>query len=341
MREHPFFSSVTRISDLEQVEFQVSPLPRAHWEMGDYVVGEVLSTHNALSRVELRTGRLPDILQGDLVVGAFGVRAATLEATGDWSLIGDDGIFQQLTPAGLFGLLTSVSSYLPSLPTMRYRGHVHVAGRKARMQDYVLALPEATLDTPVVLVIGTSMSAGKTTAARILIRLLRESSRLVLGTKLTGAGRYRDVLSMQDAGANWILDFVDVGLPSTVCSEKIYRPALRQLLARAARLGPDVVVAEAGASPFEPYNGAVVLEELGEQVHFTVLCASDPYAVLGVMKGFGLRPDLVTGVAASTDAGVALVDKLTGVEAVNVLDHASHPRVRQMLEAALGYSTVG
>ena len=49
---------------------------------------------------------------------------------------------------------------------------------------------------------------------------------MVIGTKLTGAGRYRDILAMQDAGADYIFDFVDAGLPSTVVSEREYRRAL-------------------------------------------------------------------------------------------------------------------
>ena len=70
---------------------------------------------------------------------------------------------------------------------------------------------------------------------------------------------------------------------------------------------PDVVVAEAGASPFEPYNSSVVLEEIQNQICCIVLCASDPYAVVGVSQSFGLKPDLVTGIATSTSSGVELV----------------------------------
>ena len=43
--------------------------------------------------------------------------------------------------------------------------------------------------------------AGKTTVAKVIIRHLRHAGLRVAGTKLTGAGRYRDVLSMSDAGA--------------------------------------------------------------------------------------------------------------------------------------------
>ena len=58
-----------------------------------------------------------------------------------------------------------------------------------------------------------------------------------------------------------------------------------------------------------------------------MLAASDPYAVSGVVTAFGNRPDLVTGLATSTRAGTELVEKLCGIEAMNVLDRSSLPRL--------------
>ncbi len=99
---------------------------------------------------------------------------------------------------------------------------------------------------------------------------------------------------------------------------------------------PDVVVAEAGVSPLEPYNGMVVVDELGDVIRFTLLAPSDPYAVTGVMNAFDLRPGVVSGVAASTGAGIDLIEKLTGLPAVNVLDPNDHVRLGSLLEAELG-----
>ena len=59
-------------------------------------------------------------------------------------------------------------------------------------------------------------------------------------------------------------------------------------MARLASVDADVVVAEAGASPLELYNGATAIEELDTNVRCTVLSASDPYAVAGVTTAFGL-----------------------------------------------------
>ena len=82
------YGSLTRIADLEGA--QQLPLPRADWEWGDYVIGEVVETPRPDQGVELRNGRMATIDVGDRWVGAFGVRMTTLEATGSWEDIGED-----------------------------------------------------------------------------------------------------------------------------------------------------------------------------------------------------------------------------------------------------------
>lgn len=336
MKPRYFFASLTRISDLPERPFSVERLSRREWETGDYVVGEVTSPSNRLSRIELSSGRMVEAVEGDLIVGAFGVRYATLEAVGGWQGIGQDRMMEALTGAGIFGRSTSRSVLLPSLLSLAYKGHVALSEKKATMRDFVPDAPEREFELPVVLLVGTSMSAGKTTSAKVIVRLLREAGVRVIGAKLTGAGRYRDVLAMQDAGAEHIFDFVDAGLPSTVVPVGEYRRALRSLLSRMAAVEADVLVAEAGASPLEPYNGAAAIEELGPHVRCTVLSASDPYAVTGVSEAFGGRPDLVTGLATSTTAGIELVEKLSGIRALNVLDRGSLPRLNAILHDRLG-----
>jgi hypothetical protein len=95
------------------------------------------------------------------------------------------------------------------------------------------------------------------------------------------------------------------------------------------------MVVEAGASPLEPYNGAAIMEELGTTIRCTILAAFDPYAVVGVQQAFGITPDLVTGPATSTTAAMALVDLLTGLQSINVLDPASVPVFREFLAKKL------
>ena len=331
------FGSVTMIADLPEWPFPYQPIPRAHWEAGDYVVAEVLpqgeGTHEGF---ELSSGRHMFAMTNDLLVGAFARRFATLEAGGSFEAIGEDGLMHCMSQGGAFGLITSKSRFTPSLMKIRYAGHVMVKGHKVNMRDYVPEPPDKEFGLPVLLIVGTSMSAGKTYAARVAVRLLKELGHKVAGTKLTGAGRRRDVLSMGDAGAAYIFDFIDAGLPTTVCPPDEYESAVTGLLARIAETDANVVVVEAGASPLEPYNGAALVELLGDTVAYTVLCASDPYGVVGIQDAWARKFDLVAGPSANTEASVQLVDRLAGLKALDLMSDQSYPEFRTELEEAFG-----
>lgn len=331
----PFFTTVTRISDVETEGFDIAPLPRSDWATGDYVLGEVRGRPGPLYSIERPSGRMCQVFDGDLVVGAFGVRAATLEGVGGWQDIDADGAMHALTGAGLFGKATSVSPMLPSLMELQYKGHLCRQNRKLTMKGFCPPVDVVPLDMPVVLLIGTSMSSGKTTSGRVIVHELNRMGLKVAAAKLTGAARFRDMLSWKDAGAVHVFDFVDVGLPSTVCPPEEFTGHLEQLLSRIVATGADILVAEAGASPLEPYNGSVAMEMVDPQVKMLVLSASDPYAVQGVQHAFARKPDLVCGPAANTDAAIELVAKLCGVPALNLMRRRARPELSEMLRDRL------
>lgn len=329
-----FHSSLTRITDLKDHKFSSESVPKERWRTGDYVVGEVVQA-GGLKEIELASGRMATFVESDLVVGALGKRAATLEAVGDWRAVGDDLRFEALTAACVFGKCTAKNILIPPLASLHYRGHVTVGGELKNMRDYVQPQPSVAATTPVILILGTSMDAGKTTTARVVIQLLRARGLRVGGVKFTGIGRYRDILAMSDAGADAICDFVDAGLPSTSCPSSEFEASIEYLLARIAACGIDVIVAEAGASPLEPYNGDVVVERLRNLTRCTILCASDPYAVIGITSTFDIRPNLIAGRATSTSAAVDLTERLCGVRAINVLEPSNWPQLDRTLADAL------
>jgi len=312
--------SLARIADFDRVPYVVKKIDQSHWGSGDYVLGEITGSRSELYNIESCTGAMLPVDTGDCVLGAFGRRAGTLEGVGDYLSV-KDGRLDTLTNAGLFGAYTSLSQLLSRPIELLYRGHIVRHGRKVHI--------------PTILIIGSSMSAGKTVTGTLACKILAASGLKVAGTKLTGAGRYRDILSFQRAGAAEIYDFVDAGLPSTIVPEDEFRAAIRPLLSLIDEHQPDVMVVEAGASPLEPYNGAAIVDELGDTVRCTILAAFDPYAVVGVQQAFGIIPDLVTGPATSTTAAIALVDMLTGLQSINVLDPASVPVFRNLLAKKL------
>ena len=66
-----------------------------------------------------------------------------------------------------------------------------------------------------------------------------------------------------------------------------------------------------------------------------MLCASDPYAVVGVIDAFGTDPDLISGRAAANEAGIELVRRLTGKRAVNLFAGRGTEELREVLVETL------
>lgn len=355
------FGSLTRISDLERRPFNVSRLPdKAKWDTGDYVVARYQSPLSYARAgpteknffCELPTGRHQYYEPGDVVVGALGARRATQELCGDWRAVetpnsrvvdkenlhdGDGGVSEEsiflddLDGAGLFGKVTSLSPHFPSHPrNFEYLGHVTRNGKKQTMMDFVSPKMTASQppDVPTILVIGTSMSCGKTFTARTFIHATKQQYQgtRVVACKMTGAGYLSDILAFQDSGAEAVFDFVDAGLPSTIVDENQYRSSIKTLFGLMHDHRPDLLMVELGASPIEPYNGELALKAFSQQrlQHhrksklFVILCASDVFSVCGAMsflEGYDIRPSLIAGMVANTSAGREMVEELTGIPA--------------------------
>ncbi|MGI9547397.1 MAG: hypothetical protein ACR2MM_09190 [Flavobacteriaceae bacterium] len=337
--KHKFtYTSLTRISDLKTREFTIKKIDRSHWETGDYVVSKILDPGSNILSLELPSGRMRGVIGGEWIIGALGERFATLEATGSWKKVGDDLKMNVLTAAGLMGKLTSKSAFIPNMMEVLYKGHLFRQGQKLCMDQFVKNSPDVSFKTPVILIVGTSMSAGKTTSARIVTNLFKLAGYKVVGAKLSGAGRYKDILAIKDVGADEVLDFVDVGLPSSICPKEKYRKKLQQLMSKIAAVQADVAIVEIGASPLEPYNGDIAINALRNQIKCVVMSASDPYAVYGLMKAFDLVPDIVTGIASNTMAGIEMVEKLCNVRALNLIDSATTAELKEILSSRTSLS---
>lgn len=326
-----FLTSITRVTDLAVRPFDVTVMPREEWATGDYVECEVVGTPGPLYRVELPSGRRTPVMPGDRIVGALGRRAATHECVGDWRDIGEGLVLHQLTGAGLLGKVTSNSRWVGRPMELAYCGHA-VRDTKINIADFVTPVAQAGYSLPTVLVAGTSMSAGKTLTGRIIIRELAMRGVSVVAAKLAGAAGYKDALSYADAGASHVFDYVDAGLVSTACPREDYAAGLETLLDRMARTGADSALGEIGASPAEPYNGDIALSRLAPHVKLMALCASDAYAVQGFIAACALRPDFVTGPAANNSASRALVEKLTGLPALDLGDEEAVAALGILLE---------
>ena len=141
MNSNYIFSSLLRISDLDKRPFEVKKLEKIKWKTGDYVVGKITNPGDDRMKIELINGRMRSFMKEDLVVGALGERYATLEATGSWREVEEDGIMHLLTGGGLLGKCTSKSVYIPNLIEIEYLGHVIRDEEVCKMDDFVAKAP--------------------------------------------------------------------------------------------------------------------------------------------------------------------------------------------------------
>ena len=288
-----------------------------------------------MDHLELCDGSLHPLKPNDIVVGALGERCATQEVVGTWKLIGQGTshpLIHHICGSGMFGIQTDRSKWHEVETAMfKYVGHCFRQKTKVCMKDFAPKTTTKMPDCPMILIVGSSMSCGKTISGRKIIDVVKNmlGFEYVAGAKFTGGGYKHDTNQMLDAGAQNAVDFIDAGYCSTVMPPDEFRAcALPAMLGLLSDLDPDCIVAELGASPLEPYNGLEVVKELlnsdaRPSKLFIVLCATDAYAAYGVChtlraEGLDFVPDVVCGMAANNSAGVALVEQLTGLPVLNL-----------------------
>jgi hypothetical protein len=155
-------------------------------------------------------------------------------------------VLHLLSNGGIVGVCDDSPAYLGVPLALRCHGVLTSGGRSVNTIRRDVDVPPYRV-APMILVAASATDAGKTTlASRLVAYLTHDHGLRVAAAKLAGTGCLEDVLAHRDAGARWIADFPDAGLPSTYTAAENYRPALRSLLHMVARNNPDVVVAELG-----------------------------------------------------------------------------------------------
>jgi hypothetical protein len=197
-------------------------------------------------------------------------------------------------------------------------------GQPAFIQSGALPGKPGAGPVPVVYVAGTCMNAGKTLAACALVRAFAQAGYKVGGAKLTGVSLMRDILAMQDYGAESIYDFTDAGV---ACTDPATAPqAARTIFTELAAKGVDLIIAETGDGILGEYGVQAVFSdpELRSWGAAHVLCANDPVGVEGgirhMKEHFGIDVDVVAGPATDNRVGVRFVESL-GLPAFNARNH--------------------
>jgi hypothetical protein len=277
-------------------------------EAGQLLLGEVtqLGQHDG---VQLASGRRAQLYNGDRIVVCLGNRYAPDQFEGIAQI--DDGqICELLAGGGVAGIVRHRHGRMRAATGLRVLGALGgVDGRPINIARYALDLPEPQhFDRPaipVMLVVGSSMNAGKTTACASLIHGLARDGWRVGAVKVTGTGSFGDVQSYVDAGAAEVLDFTDAGLASTYRVEPsmLERTSLR-LIAELEARGCEVVVVEVADGLFQQETAALLSSPtLRDALGHVVFAAADAMgAVAGVqrLRGLGWKVSAFTGLVTAS-----------------------------------------
>lgn len=325
-------ASVAQHNDLS-AELRLSPdIP---CEEGVLVAARVLNNKSRYNQLELTSGRMATVNQGDVVVGALGHRKALRGYSGRLPADLKPGdTIQILNIGGVLGVCDSANpdvgppfdcQVLGTVLSFPYLGER--IGIPARAGADTLSSDEAldTNNVPVIALAGTCMDSGKTAAACAIVGRLRHLGMNVSACKATGVSLRRDVLAMEDAGASDTMIFSDFGIVTTTADNG---PALtRALLTGLAKKKPDVIVLELGDGLLGAYGVEAILSDaaIRESLTAVVLCANDPVSAWGGTKilrnDFGIEPAVVTGPATDNDVGIQQIDDRLSLPAINALSN--------------------
>jgi hypothetical protein len=321
-------ASVAQHSDLSHELRLSSDIP---CEEGVLIAVRVLNNKTRYNQLELTSGRMATVTQGDVVVGALGHRKALLGYSGHLPRdLKVGATIQILNIGGVLGICDSANPDVGAPFDCEVLGtvlHFPYLGERIGVPARVGAKEfdrEAALDVrgvPVVALAGTCMDSGKTVAACAIVSRLRHRGMKVAACKATGVSLRRDILAMEDAGAADSMIFTDLGVVTTTSDNG---PALtRALLSGLAELQPDVIVIELGDGLLGAYGVEAILQDEDIRNAFTavVLCANDPVAAWGgariLREQFEIGPAVVTGPATDNAVGVDLINERLSLPAIN------------------------
>ena len=273
--------------------------------------------------VEGTDGRKQTLFPHDVIAAVLAYRYATDQFEGQPIASGTTG--HLLAIGGACGVVVSKNERMIEPTCLEWIGTLADGESKALNLRRFALRPRRTAAVPcprTVLVVGSSMNAGKTTTAAQIIRSLSGQGHRVAAAKITGTACRKDPGIMEDAGAVRVLDFTHGGYASTAQMEA---PDLLSLAAdlRAALLEerPEFIVYEIADGIFQRETRFLLENKAFRETIDVVLYAApeSPSCESGVrwLRQWGYTVGAIAGPVANSRLGMDEVREATGVPCLN------------------------
>ena len=268
--------------------------------------------------VERPSGRRSTIFPGDEVLVCYGNRYAPDQFEAE--VPPDLGPCHLVAAGGLAARVLSSHGRMGTPTALAPIGLLgDDDGRPANVADWALS-PVAMVGSPprTIVVVGTSMNAGKTTTVANLIRGLVTSGRRVGAAKVTGTGAGKDLWLMRDAGADPVYDFTDAGLAATyLASAGEVAGVVETLTSRLAAAGVDTVVFELADGLYQRETAALLSAPgIATAVDCVLFAAGDAMgaaAGVGWLRDRGLAVCAVSGLLTNSPLAIQEASAATGL----------------------------
>lgn len=295
-------------------------------EVGDLIYGEVslLGQHLEL---ESTSARIHSIYDGTCAVFVFGNRYAP-----DYY----EGFVPQclgktvdlLARSGLVGEVRCKNEMISDPTQVRVLGYVcDNEGKVVNTRDYVLIRPRQKSSTgkraKMILCVGSSMNSGKSFAAAACCYALSSKMKTVRAAKVTGTASLKDILLMEDCGAQHIADFSYLGFPSTYMLEhEVLMRIFSTIDLKYGNNPQNYLVIEFADGLLQRETAMLLHEpEVRKRIHKVVLCAQDAFGVYGglqlMRERFDLVPSAISGICSSSPLAIREMREFTDLPILN------------------------
>jgi hypothetical protein len=215
-------------------------------------------------------------------------------------------------------------------------------GEPLNTRRYPIAAPKSPLvetkrRAKMVLHVGTSMNSGKSTSGIACCWALSAMGHGVRASKVTGTASLKDILHMQDAGAERVSDFTYLGFPSTyLLDTATVLKIFRDLDAKYANNPQKYWVVEFADGIMQRETAALLKDEwVRSRIYRLVFSAVDAFGAIGGIRvleeEFGLRPDAISGRCTSSPL---VIRELQAKTKVPVFDNMTR-NLKQLSELLL------
>jgi hypothetical protein len=298
-------------------------------EIGDVVYGKI-SRIGQHTELENKSGRIHRLNEGSAAIFVFGNRYAPdyYEGFISEAMTAKASL---LARSGVVGDVQVKNSSVKEPTQVKILGYVCTSeGQVLNTRRHSLIKPDQVKKkeerAKMLLFVGTSMNAGKSTSAIAACWALSSMGYNVRASKVTGTASLKDILYMQDAGASIVNDFTHFGFPSTyLLEEKDVLSIFNDLDLKYANNPKNYWVVEL-ADGILQRETALLLQskDVRSRIYRLVFAAHDTFGAVGgldiLKQKFGLIPDAISGVCSSSPLAIRELSEFTDIPVYNNID---------------------